>query len=69
MNRQLWLIFFSLLLIAPFANAQDDPRNDIIKYGTETGIANLIQTLRTEKQILLITSLSLLRKYPKTQKF
>jgi len=49
MNRQLWLIFFSLLLIAFPAYAQDDPRNDIIKYGTETEIANLIQSLRAEK--------------------
>jgi len=48
MNRRYFsLIFF--LLIASFARAQDDPRNDIIKYGTETEIANLIQTLRAEK--------------------
>ena len=44
-----WLIFLFLLLITAPAHAQDDPRNDIIKYGTETEIANLIQTLRTEK--------------------
>jgi HEAT repeat protein len=44
-----WLIFFIFLLIASFAHAQDDPRSDIIKYGTETEIANLIQSLRAEK--------------------
>jgi len=47
-----WLIFFLLFLIASFAYAQDDakdPRSDIIKYGTETEIANLIQSLRAEK--------------------
>jgi len=44
-----WLIFLFLLLITAPAHAQDDPRNDIIKYGTETEIANLIQSLRAEK--------------------
>jgi HEAT repeat protein len=43
------LIFFLLFLITSFAYAQDDPRLDIIKFGTETEIANLIQTLRAEK--------------------
>jgi HEAT repeat protein len=42
------LIFVFLLFIAFSAYAQEDSRIDTIKYGTETEIAALIQTLRTE---------------------
>jgi len=43
------IVFVFLFFISIAAYAQDDSRLDIIKYGTETEIANLIQTLRAEK--------------------
>jgi HEAT repeat protein len=43
------LLFVFLLFINSHANAQEASRSDTIKYGTETEIAALIQTLRNEK--------------------
>jgi len=43
------MLFVFLLIISVSVYAQEDSRFDILKYGTETEIANLIQTLRTEK--------------------
>jgi len=48
MNRQyLFLIFIFFIIFSSYA--QEDPRLDIIKFGTETEISNLIQTIRAEK--------------------
>jgi HEAT repeat protein len=48
-NRRfyLWLIFFFLPVIVP-AQSAEDSRREIIKFGTETEVASLIQILRTE---------------------
>jgi len=45
-----WLILFFLFIVSSQIYAQnvEDPRLTIIKYGTETEIANLIQSLRNE---------------------
>jgi len=48
-KRYLYLIFIFLFLINFSIHAQDASRQDTIKYGTETEIAALIQTLRNEK--------------------
>jgi len=56
-SRGSWLIFFIFLLTASYsyAQAQNTSRvdTDTIKYGTETEIANLIQTLRAENTDVL----------------
>jgi HEAT repeat protein len=50
MNRRYQLLFLIFLFLIEFSvYAQEDSRIDTIKYGTETEIANLIQTLRNEK--------------------
>jgi HEAT repeat protein len=43
-----WLIFLFLLSFQTYAQNVEDSRLAIIKYGTETEIANLIQSLRNE---------------------
>jgi len=48
MNRQ-YLFFIFIFSMVFSSYAQEDPRLDIIKFGTETEIANLIQTIRAEK--------------------
>jgi len=64
------LIFFFIIFSALSAFAQNDEasRRDTIKYGTESEIANLIQTLRTENIDYLDDELMLLIETSKNQR-
>jgi len=69
-NRRfyLWLIFFFLPIMLFAQQNAEESRREIIQYGTETEIAGLIQTLRTENADYLDNDLINLLKNSKNQR-
>jgi len=69
MNKNIFSLMFVFILIAGFSvYAQDASRLETIKYGTETEIASLIQTLRNEKAEYLDDELVVLIENTRNQK-